>query len=526
MAKTPSFYPQHYLLLITFLVVYFAAAITTPENVSSHGEKCDEQQICDTTKNLECVNDICQCAFPEAMIFRNDTCSVTLNSTCFLQDSSSTPINSNNATGGDDRTLPCGQNAVCDRLLKICVCEEHFVEQSGDVCVAKKQLGENCTTSSDCREDSGITCEDNVCICDPKTTIYSRVENTCVGLAEMPCVKNSCTANARCINLDDEDSESSSGKICDCMENYDPTPLGTCAKYYGISCEKNTSAKGRHCKPWLRCGPSGTCECPNATYQFYDENANACLSKVNGPCIPFGEETLNGPGEEKNEMTCGNGADCVLNDDLEDIGNHGPTIQNSSTTPWKYHCMCRAGYEATEEGKCELGYGSRCRNNIEPTDKNIPCNRDANLECVEGKCECNAEYKYCKDRKTCFGRAGALCHIERLLVPIDTNVNESTHVTKSSTPKLIGCVSGATCEPDESPIKQISYGETRDSLFAYGKCQCTGKELDDNTCEVVAPLSACPIIIVGSVVFICGLFTTLGYLVFKKVGFMAEAITP
>lgn len=545
-------------ILVTILASPTSAQIVTSNDTTvGYGFDCNEvSSPCDKNKSLSCFSGFCQCILPETMTYdlEAESCVVLAQEPCIVEDPVSLSIDHNvtNLQVPTQRELPCGKNSLCNKPARICLCDDLFMSSDNGSCIPKKLLNESCTASQDCREDLGLVCIENLCVCDSDISIYNILENPngCVGQTEKPCIQDMCTANARCVNdtlIDDEEMEAgedsnndassnsitekqSSTKICKCYDGYDPTPSGSCAKDYGIVCDGV-----RSCKPWLRCGVGGTCECSNPMNQFYDENAATCISKVHGVCNA--NYTLDF--EQENDI-CIVGAECVVNMTVSNDDNKQQNDSASMSASTTYHCLCKKGFLENDDGSCDLGFGSICKTDDGNT-LDLECSAKANLECIDGKCQCNSSlYEYDVNEKQCVGLSGAMCtgavfltrsinHDaggDETVVPQENQEEKIMDSIQNGQKKRIKCIKGAKCdilsELASEEMTMMTYSEKDGSM--EGVCRCVGESIGRSKRCDEPPPNAEYIIATAAVIFVIAVIGCCCYAFLKRQGYLVEAL--
>lgn len=462
---------NYYILISAFLVVSSAivtlsTAVRTRSARALYGEFCDNRAIrCDTSLSLTCKNQTCVCMKPENMIYDPScgACASLAREKCRF-----TVLEEYRSW---QEEILCVSNAHCDFAESICVCDKDYIELANGTCIPKKNNGEPCITSADCRQDIALICQDSTCICNSATSEYSEELTQCVGLANEPCVNDLCTANAICreeprrlyggggassVEVEDSSDEeygevvrdpASIGR-CQCRTAFGVTSDGKCKLGYSGRCD-HQHAK---CMSWLKC-KEGTCVCRYPTHQVYDRVTETCLSQVGGPCTKPDED--DGKTNNSSKIGCTGSAVCA---------------KVSDTT--RYQCSCPRGFIENADRGCDLDYGQACRTqHLNPYSTrqqsssgsspppSAKCDRIGKLFCIDGRCQCEDDlHIYDEISRSCKGLVGATC------------------VVKSKG----DCVSGAYCVGRRGS-RDAEAGSSRnpDGLCA---CQMNHKEGDGSTC--------------------------------------------
>ena len=439
--------PLILLLTIVFPVNYAAA------QRSSYGEPCNATIRCERRSWLGCHDGICGCIQTDDMIYNNDTrkCAAKAGERCrYAVDLEPSPARY--------EVTDCITNSLCGPD-GFCTCQEDFYEISNGTCLEAKKHGESCDEREKCSSATGLECKNGTCQCDQESAMYSQVLKKCLGLAGKNCVNNLCTDGARC-----------TGSTCVCASGFYKNFDSTCLRKRGIfeSCSEDSQCENQPDLD-LRC-INGSCVCDPEVSVYgtrirqaqgryggrsAQEAVTGCLGKiskscVNGLCVSGAlcDSSSNkcycdgGLSPKKSLISCGRSWDshCGGGSDNECIDNlvcrnrrclcpyglgysrndracyaliGGPcdestgcvanAICRKATFKSDNHCVCKPGFIENANGICDIAFGEQCN-------ETITCDTLANLQCINGTCQCFGFEKFDQKVGHCVALIGGLCN--------------------------------------------------------------------------------------------------------------------
>lgn len=323
-----------------------------------YGDSCNRTHRCDTQSLLSCIENKCQCAKPNEMIY-NETakkCSILAGEKCsFSLFESETEVKN-----GIKETLDCIENAICDNGY--CSCMSGYYEDVKGLCREKGTNGETCTSDTECRSDLLLSCIEGFCSCNRSETVFNN--GICVGKAGSACSKyGQCVLSAECGYND---------RLCTCRDGYETSKDGFCLGIYSMHCNPIDSP----CTQQFSC-IDGKCDCHYPQHQkFYN---GQCVSLVQGPCL----ENVTG---SVLRFPCVENAECKTNDGISE-------------------CTCSNGYINSYDRMCYIAHGFPCV-------KSDSCDPLSKLVCKNGRCACKDFHSYDEKRSLCIGLVGAECDLQ------------------------------------------------------------------------------------------------------------------
>lgn len=129
-------------------------------NYANYGEPCSKVTDCDSGAYLTCVNGSCQCALGDAMRFddASSSCWVLPGEKCIYRASQIglegvladiAGLEERTAHLADRVSFRCVSNAACEDGN--CMCDASFYKTANGTCERRKEKGEDCQTSPECR---------------------------------------------------------------------------------------------------------------------------------------------------------------------------------------------------------------------------------------------------------------------------------------------------------------------------------------------------------------------------------------
>lgn len=357
------------------------------------GQPCSRLTRCDSRGALACKNGYCECIIADAMVYnrRYGRCSVLPGEKCIFT-----------AVSAEERAqerswkeeLPCVENATCQETF--CTCFPGFYESLNDTCEPKRGHREDCDTSTACRDDQFLICNNTSKRCECNTTLstYDFSRLLCVRRAGASCDDMQiCVRNSYC-----QFSPIESGSICQCEGGYFANADGICERKreFGEACQDNSYCRAEEYVQ-LVCDTDGRCGC-DTTVSVFDVSANMCRRRAGVSCDRFPYCVENSECGRSNNVR----QEAYESDD-EDYYAHVPRAPPPPNPNAK--CECVAGYFQTVNGTCERKrpYGENC--NID-----INCQDDLKCNTVNGRCQCDLTKSiYDRAKRRCVGLANAQC---------------------------------------------------------------------------------------------------------------------
>ena len=298
-----------------------------------------------------------------------------------------------------------------------CRCQKNmFYHSLSSRCIDQYFLNGKCSKDFECRQDLGLTCLDNVCLCASSDYTWSSKSKEC----KLSYAKFSCNQDVECNESENLICRLSNKcncpitsqiKMCDCLRNE------TLEHYWnGSTCSEAFSYKSAcfdnyECRSLSQntiCSSAKKCECSD--YSLYFWNGEKCLPKKNyGKSCDANYQCLNSELticsqstcnlKQKNYITflylilkgkCDTSEYFWLKKCILRVGQNQPCTSDIMClipmTCQSNRCTCGNNhYFDNTSSLCveKLLYGFKCHQNIE-------CRSDLSLTCKENVCVCDS----------------------------------------------------------------------------------------------------------------------------------------
>jgi len=202
--------------------------------------------------------------------------------------------------------------------------------------VSSQTYNDECTTDSNCNTSAILKCDTTTrrCVCEnPDEQSFDQNKQACVAHVGYHCDHDEddglhCVEGGYCYAHNEDGVHIHE---CACKLGWLPTSELTCNNPTGYDNDCTTESD---CNPSkiLKCDPtSKKCVCQKPDEQIFDQNKQACVSRVGFGCDHDGSS-----------LTCVEGAFCDM-----------PVINGVMT----HRCACNSGYTVTEDKLCSGANG-------------------------------------------------------------------------------------------------------------------------------------------------------------------------